>query len=166
MELNNLKIINPKLLPEPGIFVDRNFKLKGENGFDNNIQWIMYGNPYETIIDSEGRVSFKYGFAHSFGYIEYLTNPEIKYDVLMGLLIKRIDVDYDSGTSSDSNSYSDSVSYTELLHPYKKIKTNCEHIINLHNEKNFFLNYNGMLNFEYGFCDPSLVTVSNVTKTN
>ncbi len=102
-----LSIINPNTLKDPGIKVDSQYRFDKEELFDNdNIKWIFYGEPYKHQVNSEGSVETKYGLEYSFGYIELIDNPNIKYDVIYGLLIERINSDLDNYLS-DSESESD-----------------------------------------------------------
>ena len=92
-----LSIINPVKLKDIGINVDFKYRLDNEELFDpENITWIFYGLPYEHIIIDNGSVETKYGFSHSYGYIESITNSNIKFDVLYGMLINRINLNLDN----------------------------------------------------------------------
>lgn len=126
----SLSIVNPVKLKDPGINVDFNYKYENEPSFDpNNITWIFYGLPYEHIVFNDGSIKTKYGFEHSYGYIESVFNPDIKYDVLYGILINRVysDLDLDdyiSDSDLDSNSNSNS---RLKLKPKFKLEFNHEH---------------------------------------
>jgi hypothetical protein len=116
----SLSIVNPLVLKDPGISVDSNYKYENDSSFNPcNITWIFYGTPYEHVVFNNGSIETKYGFEHSLGYIELVSNPDIKYDVLYGILINRVYSDLDDYTSdsdsdSDSNSVSDSNSKLEF----------------------------------------------------
>ena len=167
-ELPKLSIINPDLIPDPGILVDGKNKFEMEFDFNkNDVQWIFYGNPYETIVNLNGSVESKYGFEHSIGYIESFLEPDIKYDVILGLLIKRIETDYNSDSESDSesnlmNSKSESYQFDydyylndeikiEDKHICKKIKTNHYFKNNLFERNSFLIDSNYLMDFEFGF---------------
>jgi hypothetical protein len=159
-ELPKLTIINPNLLQDTGILLDMNWKLERESDFDeNNTKWKLYGNPYETIIEPDGKVIVKYGFIHSIGYIELLENPEDKYDVILGLLIKRIDTDYDSYSECESDYESDSESGLESEFDFldMEIKTNHYFRNNLLDKKSFFVDCNNLMDFEFGFDDKNII---------
>jgi hypothetical protein len=99
-----LSIINPADLKDPGIYVDSNYNYETEILFNpDDIKWMFYGSPYQHFILNGGGIKVKYGFKYSWGYIKSISNPNIKYDVIYGLLIDRIDSDLDIDYSSDSD---------------------------------------------------------------
>jgi hypothetical protein len=127
----SLSIINPATLKDIGINVDSNYKYENDELFNpNDVKWIFYGCPYEYIILNNGSIETKYGFEHSWGYIESISNPNIKYDILYGMLINRIDFDsdfdfdfdYDSDSESDSNIDSDNYKSKNNINKKYKIK--------------------------------------------
>lgn len=98
-----LSIINPVKLIDTGTNVDSNYKYEKEELFNpNDITWIFYGSPYEHIVLDNGNIETKYGFKHSCGYIESIKNSRIKYDILFGIIIDRIDSNYISDSESES----------------------------------------------------------------
>ena len=111
----SLSIINPSTLKDLGINVDSNYKYENDELFNpNDVTWIFYGCPYEYIVLNDGSIETKYGLDHSWGYIESISNPNIKYDIIYGILINRIDFDYNSDSDSDSDTDSDSDSKYNL----------------------------------------------------
>lgn len=151
-----LSIINPSELKEIGLNVDSQFVFEKEELFNpNDIAWIFYGQPYEHILLENGVREWKYGLNHSFGYIESFTNPEIKYDVVFGLLISRINSDLDncisdtdSETESDVENYSNSnikikknKIHNKLPHKKNNFKE-CEIYVDEFNYMDFESNYN------------------------
>ena len=92
-----LSIINPNKLKDPGIKVDSQYRFEKEELFDHDdVKWMFYGSPYKHKVIKGGEIETKYGFEYSFGYIELIDDPNIRYDVINGLLIIRIDSDLDN----------------------------------------------------------------------
>jgi hypothetical protein len=139
MNFLKLSIVNPDELPEKSIDVDNEYRYRGEDNFnDKNIAWLFYGVPYYNKVEKGGSITQLYGFEYSFGYLVNTSNPEIMYDVIYGLLIKRLDLD-------DSNwSYSDEDDYKRIRNNKEKIKKYNEKI-NIFNETYYKYKYK----FEY-----------------
>ena len=158
--MNKLSIINPIELKETGINVDSQYRFEKEDLFNpKDITWVFYGNPYEHVIVDNSKIETKYGFEHSWGYIESIKNPNIKYDVLYGLLINRVDTDLDDDCL-DSNSNSNQVSNQNIdleLEPNQNIDLKLEPKQNNLKRKANFLNYeipvdvSQRMDFESGF---------------
>lgn len=168
-----LSLINPANLKDPGIYVDSNLKFEKESTFNyENIKWIFYGNPYEHVVMSGGSVKTFYGLEHSWGYIESIENPDIKQDVIYGLLIDRVDseyTDYDSDYDSDS----------DFGLNYKKDRPNnfenCEIYVDENNHMDFEQDYdntkvqykfignptNKFMGYGFDYADGILISIEN-----
>lgn len=139
-----LSIINPVKLKDEGIYVDINHRLEKEDLFESNkIKWIFYGCPYEHIVSIDGNIESKYGFEHALGYIELIDEPYIKYDVLLGLLIQRIEIDIDFDSESDSESKS--ISEQQLMNDFscftkKKFNINYKKPLKIKYDRTCFVN--------------------------
>lgn len=85
----NLSIINPKNIKEDPLFLDKNFVFNFENDFNpNQIHWEFYGYPSD--------LTKKFvGFDYSLGYIISISNSNIKYGVIHGLIVEFVESDYD-----------------------------------------------------------------------
>ena len=106
MNFLKLSIKNPDELPESSIQVDGSYRYRGEEYFDEkNISWLFYGQPYYNKVERCGSITQLYGFEYSFGYLVNTSNPEIMFDVIYGLLIKRLDLDDSSWSYSDDDDY-------------------------------------------------------------
>jgi len=104
--MKKLQLLNPKILKESEIYVDSKYNFENEQDFDSkNLVWIFYGNAYNYKLNNDGIYQINYGLNYSWGYLESLNNPNIKYDVIYGLLIPRINVSDDNYESSDDENY-------------------------------------------------------------
>ncbi len=100
-----LSIINPNTISEPYIYVDKYFIFEKEIDFnESKIEWKFYGMPYEHIPMSDGSVQTKYGFEYAFGYVENILNSDLRFDIIYGFLIERLDIDDTNENYSDSDS--------------------------------------------------------------
>ena len=102
-----LSLINPSQLKDPGIYVDNNLNFENETCYNpTQIKWIFYGIPYEHIIHLNGSIESKYGIEHSIGHVVSIENYDIKYDLLYGMWIERVEIineEYFDISSSDSD---------------------------------------------------------------
>ncbi len=131
---NKLSIINPALLKDPGISVDSECRFEKEDKFNSDkVVWKFYGNPYCHKVLENGSIKTSYGFNHAWGYIECISDLSLKYDIIYGLMIKRIDFDDELFDLSDSDSESDTEPTVELNN--KSILKKNQQEINYDNKK-------------------------------
>lgn len=108
--MEKLSIINPNSIVEPFIYVDENYVFENEFNFnESKIKWKFYGMPYEHIPMQDGSIQTKYGFEYALGYIKDICNLHLKYDLIYGQLIERLDIDdaYDDYDDYDDHNNHD-----------------------------------------------------------
>lgn len=142
----SLSIINPSEIKDPGINVDSQYRFEEEELFEpNKIKWIFYGKSYEYITLENGNTEWKYGFNHALGHIESIDFPSVKYDVIHGMLIDRIESNLDDYIT-DSDTDTKKENNTEYKLKKNKLKKKnfeeCEIYVDENNNMDFESNYN------------------------
>ncbi len=126
-----ISIKNPSEIPESFIEVDENFKFKDECSFNKEkVTWLFYGQPYYNKINKGGYITQLYGFEYCFGYLVNVFNSEIMFDVIYGLLIKRLNLDDSKWSYSDEDDKKyQNYNKTYYKHEYKFCQAEIDDII-------------------------------------